>query len=77
MKRLLPLLFIGMLGLTGCDELKSRLDHPVGRFQIVFSPHLRKDTYLLDTETGRVWVSYGDKNGDTAGFQQIAVTSQQ
>ncbi|HUO89898.1 MAG TPA: hypothetical protein VMU08_12040 [Rhizomicrobium sp.] len=28
----------------------------VGRYQIVFSPHARADTYLLDTETGRVWV---------------------
>jgi hypothetical protein len=29
--------------------------YPQGRYQIVFSPHLRADTYLLDTETGRVW----------------------
>lgn len=26
-----------------------------GRYQIVFSPHVRADTFLLDTVTGRVW----------------------
>lgn len=25
------------------------------RYQIVVSPHLRADTFLLDTQTGRVW----------------------
>ena len=27
----------------------------VGRYQIVFSPHARADSYLLDTVTGRTW----------------------
>lgn len=33
-----------------------------GRFQIVISPHLRAATFLLDTQTGRVWrpVKYTD-----------------
>lgn len=26
-----------------------------GRFQVVFSPHDRGDTFLVDTMTGRVW----------------------
>jgi hypothetical protein len=26
-----------------------------GRFRIFFSPHARADTYLLDTQTGKVW----------------------
>jgi len=26
-----------------------------GRYRIVFSPHVRADTFLLDTETGRIW----------------------
>ncbi len=29
---------------------------PAGRYVIVFSPHVRADTYLLDTQEGRVWV---------------------
>jgi hypothetical protein len=28
---------------------------PQGRFQIVISPLTARDTFLLDTETGRVW----------------------
>jgi hypothetical protein len=26
-----------------------------GRYQILMSPHNARDTFLLDTETGRVW----------------------
>lgn len=26
-----------------------------GRYQIFFSPHMRADTFLLDTETGKIW----------------------
>lgn len=34
----------------------SRAGHPyTQRFQIVFSPHVRADTFLLDTRKGRVW----------------------
>jgi hypothetical protein len=29
---------------------------PSGRYQIVFGPHARADTFLLDTQTGKVWV---------------------
>jgi hypothetical protein len=25
------------------------------RYQIIFSPHLRADTFLLDTQKGRIW----------------------
>jgi hypothetical protein len=35
-----------------------------GRYVILFSPHVRADTFLLDTQTGRVWVQsqYSDLN---------------
>jgi hypothetical protein len=35
--------------------------HPA-RFQIVMNPNVRADTFLLDTETGRIWspVTYTD-----------------
>ena len=32
----------------------ARYDAP-GRYEIVHSPHLERDTMLLDTETGRTW----------------------
>ena len=59
-----------ILGLTGSpvvaqapktDQLLSKPDQPTnapsqqGRYQIVMSPHNARDTFLLDTETGRVW----------------------
>lgn len=27
----------------------------VGRYQIIFNPQVRADTFLLDTATGRIW----------------------
>ena len=39
---------------------------PQGRYQIVFSQHVRADTFLLDTQTGKVWThtSYPFLEGD-------------
>jgi len=43
------------------DPLVTKTDQPTnapipqGRYQIVMSPHNARDTFLLDTETGRVW----------------------
>ena len=28
---------------------------PVGRYQIFFNPNVRADTFLVDTEDGRIW----------------------
>ncbi len=38
-----------------------------GRFRIFFSPHARADTFLLDTQTGRVWQLKG-LNGEPAAW---------
>jgi hypothetical protein len=43
-----------VLGLTGCDQLKPTTA-PQGPYQIVMSPHGARDTFLINTETGRVW----------------------
>jgi len=58
--RALPL--IVLLLLTGCDQIASRQAQaptkngvPVGRFTIVHSPHIQRDTMLLDTATGETW----------------------
>ncbi len=37
-----------------------------GRFRIFFSPHARADTFLLDTQTGRVWQLMGLNGEPTA-----------
>jgi hypothetical protein len=38
-----------------------------GRYQIVFNPNVRADTFLLDTQTGKTWVSthFDDTEGRT------------
>jgi hypothetical protein len=56
----------GLFAATSCDyEIKKNVPTPIscpkeekseiGRFQIVFSPHMRMDTFLLDTTTGQTW----------------------
>ena len=43
---------LSILMLTGCDKL------PISgaqRFQIVSNPNARVDTFLLDTQKGKVW----------------------
>lgn len=47
---------------------------PTGRYQIVFSPHARADTYLLDTETGRVWqfTKFPYLNGEPSAWMSVA-----
>ena len=39
---------------------------PQGRFQIVFSPFVRADTYLLDTQTGRIWQQVKWSEGESS-----------
>ena len=41
------------------------------RFRIVFSPHVRADTFLLDTETGRTWLrtAYTHLRGDPTAWE--------
>jgi hypothetical protein len=37
-----------------------------GRYQIFFSPHARADTFLIDTQTGKIWsrTKYTDIKGE-------------
>src|SRR5580704_5879518 len=39
----------------GQDEPKPPETLIPGRYQIVFNPNMRADTFLLDTATGKVW----------------------
>jgi hypothetical protein len=45
------------------------------RYQIVFSPHVRADTFLLDTQKGRVWVmvKFSDIVGEPSAFDEVDV----
>lgn len=37
-------------------SLSASAESPAGRYQIVINPHVRADTFLLDTVTGKVWI---------------------
>jgi len=44
-----------------------------GRFQIFTSPHEKGDTFMLDTDTGRVWLLKKDKTSGEYSFKRIPV----
>ncbi len=44
-----------------------------GRFQIFTSPHEKGDTFMLDTDTGRVWLLKKDKTSGDYTFNRIRV----
>lgn len=45
-----------------------------GRYQILYSPNARADTFMLDTSTGRVWqfVTYIDLDGDPHAWRLLS-----
>lgn len=44
-----------------------------GRFQVFVSPHAKGHTFMIDTETGRVWVLKKDGASGEFSFHRIAV----
>ena len=46
-------------------------DSTCGRFQIFFNPNVRADTFLVDTQTGKVWrmTTYTDIIGEPTIWQ--------
>jgi hypothetical protein len=38
------------------QRVESKFGSQIGRYQIFFGPHARADIFLLDTQTGKVWV---------------------
>lgn len=47
-------------------DLVNEAEGAPGRFQIVFSPHVVADTYLLDTTSGKTWGVVQTKDGSLA-----------
>lgn len=52
MKTKIAIAVLSVLALAGCDQLQSSQGQ---RYQIVFSPNVRADTFLIDTQKGKVW----------------------
>ena len=51
-------LFLVMAGVVVSQTARTAQLDPIsapGRYQIVINPTVRADTFLLDSETGRVW----------------------
>ena len=48
-------------------------DSTCGRFQIFFNPNVRADTFLVDTQTGKVWhlTTYTDVIGNPIIWQYM------
>ena len=44
-----------------------------GRFQIFTSPHEKGDTFMLDTDTGKVWILKKDSTSGTYLLKRIRV----
>lgn len=45
------------------------------RYQLFFSPHARADTFLVDTQKGRVWVltKYVDFASEPSAFDEVEI----
>jgi hypothetical protein len=81
MRQLAVLLLL--VGLCSCDETrapkvaraqeKPKSASDVGRYVIVHSPHIQRDTMLLDTVTGQTWqmVQFSDLKGEPVAWQRV------
>ena len=77
--------FLSTIGVAGClfasaaafgqesTRVIAQGATPQGRYQIVFSPFARADTFLLDSETGRIWQlsKYVDRQGEPVVWEPM------
>jgi hypothetical protein len=65
------------LGREGLQESKSSEGVPsvtgTGRFQIFVSPQAKGYTFMLDTDTGRVWIMKKDHSSGEFSLQRVPV----
>jgi hypothetical protein len=65
------------LGREGLQESKSSEGVPnvtgTGRFQIFVSPQTKGYTFMLDTDTGRVWIMKKDHTSGEFSLQRVPV----
>ena len=48
-------LLIVAVVLVAAAQHQPIASQPAGRFQIIINPNVRADTFLLDTQTGKIW----------------------
>ena len=77
-------LLVILATLPGCEKFSAQqspespvriVRPPVGRFLIVFSPIVRADTFLLDTQKGRVWqmTKFSDLPSEPTAWNEMDV----
>jgi hypothetical protein len=70
MKKFIYLLFLVFI--FSNYALAEQTPNPVsnnGRYAIVFSPHIQRSTFLLDTKTGKTWSLLVDDKGEYSWIQ--------
>ncbi|BBO99406.1 hypothetical protein [Sulfuriferula nivalis] len=90
MRDLKIIILLLTLGVTGCDNTTKAPPTPlpitptlpttttstgIGRFQIVFNPQMRADTFLIDTQKGRIWqqTQFSDLPGKPSAWEEMDV----
>lgn len=80
LNRLMPVLVLAATGL-GCNQqpqvtpVSAAAPARPQRYQVFFSPHVRADTFLVDTQKGRVWVltKFTDIPNEPSAFDEVDV----
>lgn len=59
-------LLVAPIAALGQDSRSDLFSQQPGRYQIVFNPSVRADTFMIDTATGRVWqrTNFPSLNGE-------------
>ena len=65
MKRIVAGLMVLAVVLLLSSSVRAERQSESGRYLIYTSPVMAKLTFLLDTQTGKVWQVVEDKNGNT------------
>lgn len=62
---------VAVVGYVVLNARQTVTSSRIGRFQIVMNPQVRADTFLVDTENGRIWqqVRYTDVKGEPLVWQ--------
>ena len=66
------------LGRDGAPQMLKSGEHGdtitlTGRFQVFVSPNVKGHTFMLDTDTGRIWIMKKDSTTGDFSFQRIPV----
>ncbi len=59
------------IGAKGTEHRESIMVS--GRYQVFVSPNVKGHTFMIDTDTGRVWVLKKDSSSGEFSFQRVIV----